>query len=42
MGQPAFLIEFLTLTGLWKRWQDECLLFYTNPNAPEIDDVLGT
>jgi len=42
MGQLAFFIEFLTLTGLWKRWKDECPLSYTSPNAPAIDDVLGT
>ena len=42
MGQLAFFIEFLTLTGLWNRWKDECPLSYTSPNAPAIDDVLGT
>lgn len=42
MGQLAFFIEFLTLTGLWQRWKDECPLFYTSPNAPGHDDVLGT
>ena len=42
MGQLAFFIEFLTLTGLWERWKDECPLNYTSPNAPEIGDVLGT
>ena len=42
MGQLAFLIEFLTLTGLWQRWKDECPLFYTSPNAPSHDNVLGT
>ncbi len=42
MGQLAFFIEFLTLTGLWERWKSECPLFYTSPNAPEIGDVLGT
>lgn len=42
MGQLAFFIEFLTLTGLWERWKNECPLFYTSPNAPEVGDVLGT
>ena len=35
MGQLAFFIEFLTLTGLWKRWKDECPLSYTSPNAQQ-------
>ncbi len=42
MGQLAFFIEFLTLTGLWERWKNECPLFYSSPNAPDVGDVLGT
>ena len=42
MGQLAFFIEFLTLTGLWQRWVDSCPLAYTSPNAPSNADVLGT
>ena len=42
MGQLAYFIEFLTLTGLWSRWQDDCPLNYTSPNAPSKADVLGT
>jgi hypothetical protein len=42
MGQLAYFIEFLTLTGLWSRWQESCPLFYTSPNAPSKADVLGT
>jgi len=42
MGQLAFFIEFLTVTGLWQHWKEECPLFYTSPNAPSNDDVLGT
>lgn len=34
MGQLAYFIEFLTLTGLWSRWQEGCPLAYTSPNAP--------
>lgn len=42
MGQLAYFIEFLTLTGLWSRWQEGCPLAYTSPNAPSKADVLGT
>lgn len=42
MGQLAYFIEFLALTGLWKRWLESCPLVYTSPNAPTRADVLGT
>lgn len=42
MGQLAYFIEFLTLTGLWSGWQQRCPLSYTSPNAPSKADVLGT
>lgn len=42
MGQLAYFIEFLTLTGLWSRWQESCPLNYSSPNAPSKTDVLGT
>ncbi len=42
MGQLAYFIEFLTLTGLWSGWQERCPLSYTSPNAPSTADVLGT
>jgi hypothetical protein len=42
MGQLAYFIEFLTLTGLWSRWQAGCPLSYTSPNAPTRSAVLGT
>ena len=42
MGQLAYFIEFLGLTGLWSRWQETCPLSYTSPNAPSKADVLGT
>ena len=42
MGQLAYFIEFLTLTGLWSAWQERCPLAYTSPNAPSKADVLGT
>ena len=42
MGQLAYFIEFLTLTGLWSGWQERCPLSYTSPNAPSKAEVLGT
>lgn len=42
MGQLAYFIEFLTLTGLWSSWQEGCPLNYTSPNAPGKAEVLGT
>jgi hypothetical protein len=42
MGQLAYFIEFLGLTGLWSRWQETCPLNYASPNTPSKADVLGT
>lgn len=42
MGQLAYFIEFLALTGLWMRWLESCPLNYVSPNAPGKADVLGT
>ena len=42
MGQLAYFIEFLTLSGLWSRWIESCPLAYTSPNAPGKGEVLGT
>lgn len=42
MGQLAYFIEFLNLTGLWSRWEENCPLTYTSPNAPTKAEVLGT
>lgn len=42
MGQLAYFIEFLTLTGLWSGWHADCPLPYTSPNAPTKAEVLGT
>jgi hypothetical protein len=42
MGQLAYFIEFLTLTGLWSRWQESYPLAYVSPNAPSKAAVLGT
>lgn len=42
MGQLAYFIEFLNLTGLWSRWLESCPLSYASPNAPTKAEVLGT
>ena len=42
MGQLAYFIEFLTLTGLWSRWLESCPLRYSSPNAPTKAEVMGT
>ena len=42
MGQLAYFIEFLNLTGLWSRWIEGAPLAYASPNAPSKADVLGT
>ncbi|MFA6443878.1 MAG: transposase [Sterolibacterium sp.] len=42
MGQLAYFIEFLNLTGLWSRWLEGCPLNYVSPNAPSKAEVLGT
>jgi hypothetical protein len=42
MGQLAYFIEFLNLTGLWSRWLGSCPLAYSSPNAPSKAEVLGT
>jgi hypothetical protein len=42
MGQLAYFIEFLGLTGLWSSWTETCPLTYASPNAPSKADVLGT
>ena len=42
MGQLAYFIEFLTLTGLWTRWQESYPLVYASPNAPSKAEILGT
>ena len=42
MGQLAYFIEFLSLSGLWSRWLEGCPLSYRSPNAPSKAEVLGT
>ena len=40
-GQLAFFIEFLTLTGLYSRWEAGCPLSYQGPNSSPVKDILG-
>ena len=41
-GQMVFFIEFLTATGLWNSWVEECPLEYRSPNGSSKRDILGT
>ncbi|MBI5634452.1 MAG: transposase [Nitrospirae bacterium] len=41
-GQMVFFIEFLTMTGLWNSWVEECPLEYRSPNGSSKRDILGT
>jgi hypothetical protein len=42
LGQLAFFIEFLQLSGLYEPWVSHCPLTWVSPNAPRQGDVLGT
>ena len=42
LGQLPFFVEFLQHTGLYERWVNACPLVYTSPNAPRVENVLGT
>ena len=42
LGQLVFFAEFLEVSGLFERWVQSCPLSYSSPNAPEVQDVLGT
>jgi hypothetical protein len=42
LGQMAFFIEFLTVSGVFERWVESCPLKYTSPNAPSKQAVLST
>ncbi len=42
LGQLAFFAEFLNVSGLFSRWVEQCPMGYTSPNAPTVEDVLGT
>ena len=38
----AFFIEYLNLTGLYRRWEEECLLQYAGPHGSRTEDIIGT
>lgn len=42
LGQMAFFIEFLMLTGLYAKWIDTCPLSYQGPHSSKTADILGT
>jgi hypothetical protein len=42
LGQVAFFIEFLNVSGRFEAWIGSCPLRYTSGNAPLVRDVLGT
>ena len=41
-GGPAYFIEFLNVSGIWKRFVAACPLKYSSPNAPSNSEILGT
>ena len=41
-GQWAFFVEFLNLTGLYRRWEEDCPLAYVGPNGSRTQDIIGT
>lgn len=42
LGQLVFFAEFLDVSGLFSRWVEKCPMNYTSPNAPSVENVLGT
>ncbi len=38
----AFFIEFVTVSGLFERWEADCPLLYSSPNGSSRRAVLGT
>ncbi len=38
----SFFVEFLQASGLYERWIASAPLHYSSPNAPRVEDVLGT
>jgi hypothetical protein len=41
-GQFVFFAEFLSVTGLFEEWVNDCPLTYASHNAPTKRDVLGS
>jgi hypothetical protein len=42
LGQLVYFSQFLASAGLFGQWVRDCPLHYTSPNAPALNDVLGT
>ena len=42
LGQLVYFSQFLTSAGLLGSWVGSCPLRYTSPNAPTLNDLLGT
>jgi hypothetical protein len=42
LGQLVYFSQFLATTELYSQWVSECPLVYTSPNAPSLNDLLGT
>ena len=42
LGQLPFFVELLQASGLYERWIKSAPLHYNSPNAPSVQDVLGT
>ena len=41
-GQLAFFVEFLNLTALYRRWEEDCPLQYVGPHGSRTQDIIGT
>ena len=42
LGQLVYFSQFLASAGLFADWVGDCPVNYTSPNAPALNDVLGT
>jgi hypothetical protein len=42
LGQLVYFSQFLASAGLFGQWVGDCPLKYTSPNAPALNDLLGT
>lgn len=42
LGQLVFFSQFLATAGLFHDWVKSCPLVFASPNAPSLNDLLGT
>jgi hypothetical protein len=42
LGQLVYFSQFLASAGVFADWVGDCPVNYTSPNAPALNDVLGT